>query len=182
MQPHNNGMNKNPLSMSSLWNSACSGGFTLLEALVVVAIIAILAALAAPAFNSTLDKQRITGAVEAIATDLRLARAESIKRNRIVKVTFSTGSNWSYTVHADPDGSNELLKTVNGSDFFGTTLDSAAFGGDDDVFTLFNPTRGDNLMDGATTLTSEYFSATVTVSLLGRIRICGTIDRYPLCS
>ncbi len=153
-----------------------SSGFTLLELIIVIAIIAILAALAVPSFKTTVEKQRTIGTAEAVLADLRWARAEAIKRNLKVRVTFITGSSWSYTINVDPTGSNTLLKTVNGSDFPSTTL-SAAFGG---VYTTFDPIRGTNPNNGTATIASDNFSAGVIVSTLGRIRICG-IEGYEAC-
>ncbi len=157
-----------------------NSGYTLLELLVVVAIIAILAALAAPSFRSILDKQRITGAAEAVLADLRWARSEAIKRNIIVRVTFITGSSWSYTINADPTGVNTLLKTVNGSDFPSTILASVAFTGGV-AYTTFDPARGTNPNYGTVTIDSNNYSANVIVSILGSIQICGTMGGYNSC-
>ncbi|MEC4747468.1 GspH/FimT family pseudopilin [Methylomicrobium sp. Wu6] len=155
-------------------------GFTLIELLIVIAIVAILAVLAVPSFNKTLDKKRITSAAEAVLADLRWARAESIKRNKKIRVTFVTGSNWSYTINADPTGANTLLKTVNGSNFFSTAISSASFAGGV-TYTTFDPVRGTNPNNGTTTITSSYFSAGVSVSTLGRARICGDMGGYEAC-
>jgi prepilin-type N-terminal cleavage/methylation domain-containing protein len=155
-------------------------GITLIEVMIVVAIIGILAALAVPSFSATLDKQRITGAAEAVLGDLRWARTEAIKRNKIVRVAFTTGSPWSYTIYADPTGSNTLLKTVNGSDFPSTTLSTASFAGGV-AYTTFDPVRGTNTNIGTATITSNNFSAGVVVSTLGRVRICGTMGGYETC-
>lgn len=159
-------------------NRQKNAGFTLLEALIVVAIIAILAAFAVPSFNITLDKQRITSAAEAVLADLRWARAEAIKRNKKVRVIFTTGSAWSYTVTVDPYTSADDLKTVNGSDFPSTNLSEAKFGSV--AYTTFEPTRGTGSA-GTATITSNNFTARVRVSTLGRTRICD-LEGYDTCS
>ncbi len=156
-------------------------GFTALELMVVVAIVAILAALAAPSFSIALEKQRITGAAEAVLSDLRWARAEAIKRNKTVSVTYVTGSSWSYTINADPAGSDTLLKTVNGSNFLSTTLSSTAFAGGV-AYTSFEPVRGTNLNYGTITIATTHFTASVTVNILGKPQICGTMGGgYDTC-
>ena len=153
-------------------------GMTLLEVMVVVAIIGIIVAIAAPSFSTMLEKQRIKGAAEAMLADLRWARAEAIKRNKKVRVTFTTGSSWSYTINGDPTGANTLLKTVNGSNFPSTALRRARFAGRV-AYTTFDPVRGTN--NGTVTITSNNFSAGVKVSTLGRVRICGSMGDYDAC-
>jgi len=156
-------------------------GFTLIEALVVIAIIAILAALAAPSFQAAIDKQRITGAAEAVLADLRWARSEAVVRNKPVRVTFTTGSNWAYTITL---GDGTVLKTGNGSDYRSTLLSSAAFsdGADGSVaYTTFLPIRSSNPNNGFVTLQSNHHSSEVSVSPLGRVRICGTMAGYQSC-
>jgi len=158
-------------------------GMTLIEVMVVVAIIGIIVAIAAPSFSTMLEKQRIKGAAEAVLADLRWARAESIKRNVRVRVTFATGSNWSYTINTFPaltTSDGVLPKTVNGSDFPSTTLETASFAGRV-AYTTFDPIRGTNLNNGTVTISSNNFSASVIISTLGRVRICGSLGGYNAC-
>ena len=156
---------------------------TLLEVMVVVAIIGIIVAIAAPSFSTMLEKQRIKDAAEAMLADLRWARTESIKRNAPVRVTFATGSNWSYTIDTFPaltTSDGILPKTVNGSDFPSTTLETASFAGRV-AYTTFDPVRGTNLNNGTATITSNNFSAGVKISTLGRVRICSSMGGYNAC-
>jgi type IV fimbrial biogenesis protein FimT len=152
-------------------------GFTLLELLMVIAIIAILGALAVPSFNTTVEKRRIVEAAEAVLADLRWARAEAIKRNKKVRVVFTTGSSWSYRVTVDPYNSADDLKTVNGSSFPSTNSLTANFGSV--AYTTFEPVRGTGSAGNAT-IASDNFSATVTVSTLGRMKICD-MEGYDAC-
>jgi type IV fimbrial biogenesis protein FimT len=164
-------------------NRQINTGMTLIEVMVVVAIIGIIVAIAAPSFSTMLEKQRIKGATEAVLADLRWARAESIKRNVRVRVTFATGSNWSYTINTFPaltTSDGVLPKTVNGSDFPSTTLETASFAGRV-AFTTFDPVRGTNLNNGTVTISSNNFSAGVKISTLGRVRICGSMGGYDAC-
>jgi type IV fimbrial biogenesis protein FimT len=158
-------------------------GVTGIELMVVLAIIGILVAMAAPSFNSTIERQRVIKPAQALLADLRWARGEAIKRRAKVRVTFTTGSNWSYTIDTDPalimpDGI--LPKTVNVSDFPKSTLSAAAFAGGV-AYTVFDPIRGISLNDGSATFTVNAQSASVTVSTLGRARICDAPGDYPAC-
>lgn len=158
-------------------------GMTLLEVMVVVAIIGIIVAIAVPSFSTMLEKQRIKDAAEAMLADLRWARTESIKRNAPVRVTFATGSNWSYTIDTFPaltTSDGILPKTVNGSDFPSTALETASFAGRV-AYTTFDPVRGTNLNNGTVTISSNNFSAGVKISALGRVRICSSMGGYNAC-
>jgi type IV fimbrial biogenesis protein FimT len=159
-------------------NRQINTGMTLIEVMVVVAIIGIIVAIATPSFSAMLQQQRIKGAAETVLADLRWARGEAIKRNARVRVTFTSGSNWSYTIDTVPalaasDG--VLPKTVNGSDFPSTTLSSVAS-------TTFNPIRG-TANTGTAKITSNNFSdsAGVEISLLGRVKFCGSLGGYNKC-
>ena len=173
----------NPTGLTPPARPVWQRGLTAIELMVVVAIVAILAALAAPSFNDTLDRQRLIGAAETVLADVRWARAEAIKRNSEIRVTFTTGSSWSYTIDTNPalavsDG--VLPKTVNGSDFAGTSLSAASFAGGV-AYTSFNPARGNNPNNGTVTLTSGSNSAKMRISTLGRARICDAPGGYDAC-
>jgi type IV fimbrial biogenesis protein FimT len=64
-------------------------GFTLTELMVTVAVAAILAALAAPAMTQILADRAVDGQAQELATSLRLARSEAIKRGLEVSVCAS---------------------------------------------------------------------------------------------
>jgi type IV fimbrial biogenesis protein FimT len=64
-------------------------GFTLVELLVVLSLTAVLTVLAVPSFQSLLLSRRVQAAVDALATDMRFARAEAIKRSARVTICAS---------------------------------------------------------------------------------------------
>lgn len=150
-------------------------GFTLLELMATISIIAILAAIAIPSFTSTLEKRRIVGAAEQLQSDLRWARAEAIKRNKDVRITFTKGSAWNYTINIiEPNNQTTLVKTVSYGDYRDTTLDSNL------ANTTFDHVRG-TANNGTATFTSNSLSFSVVLSLLGRARICGNSGGYDKC-
>lgn len=64
-------------------------GFTLVELLVVLAVTAILTSLAVPSFQALLLNRRVQAAVDALASDMRFARVEAIKRSTRVTLCAS---------------------------------------------------------------------------------------------
>ncbi|MCF7976651.1 MAG: GspH/FimT family pseudopilin [Chromatiaceae bacterium] len=154
-------------------------GYSLLETIVTIAVLGVLVTLAAPTFTALIAKNRVLAAAETILSDLRWARSEAIKRNVKVRVVFDPGNPWSYRVYADPGSANTLIKTFNGTTFPGSTLTSASFGSGS--YTTFDPIRGINPNNGRVVLDMDDFSATVTVSTLGRARICDAPGGYEPC-
>lgn len=59
-------------------------GFSLIELAIVMVIIAIFAVAAAPAFKTWMANARVRAVAEALANDLRMAQAESVRRSRQV--------------------------------------------------------------------------------------------------
>ena len=68
-------------------------GFTLIEAMVVVAILGVFVALAGPSFSNTITTMRIKSTSFDLVNDLNTARSEAIKRNAMV-VIARNGNDW----------------------------------------------------------------------------------------
>lgn len=73
-----------------------SGGFTLTELMVAVAIAALLTSLAAPSFQQFISNQRMKGVSSDLLTALARARSEAIKRNTEVTMAPVTAGSWQY--------------------------------------------------------------------------------------
>lgn len=79
-----------------------SGGFTLIELMVTVAVAGILAVVAVPAMTALVNGNRLAGNTSEMTSALSLARAEAIRRNAPVSICRSTngmtcagGADWS---------------------------------------------------------------------------------------
>jgi len=154
-------------------------GFTLVELMVTVAIVGIIASLAVPSFSKMIERNRLKEAIESLKSDLMFTRTESIKRSANINVsTKINGSSWCYGIDTDNDTDNTnantacdcatvgscLVKTVDGSQFVGTTLTAG-----ENITFFFR--RGSASNTNAILSTSNY-SVKVIVSDIGRVRVC----------
>lgn len=165
-------------------------GFTLVEAMVSVAIIAILVAVGVPSYQTWISQSRVRSAAEAVLAHVQFARSESIKQDRNLFVTVTTGSNWCVGIANDTGcdcataGSCQYGPVGNLSEhnlfadnFTGITLAATQ------VELEFDSRRG-SLNGGGSTLTvsgSGGYAAKVITSGMGRIRLCGNVGSMPAC-
>jgi type IV fimbrial biogenesis protein FimT len=78
-----------------------SGGFTLVEASITVAIAAITLATAAPSFGSFIETRRLNGVAAQLAADIQFIRAEALLRNAPLRLSLhdDAGGNC-YVLHS----------------------------------------------------------------------------------
>jgi type IV fimbrial biogenesis protein FimT len=86
---------ENPTKFASaartIRRQVCSGGFTLVELLVTIAIAAVLMGAAIPSFGTFVAAQRIKTASFDLTSTLIYARSEALKRNASVSLSSATG-------------------------------------------------------------------------------------------
>lgn len=81
------------------------GGFTILEAIVVVAIVGILVLIVAPAFLNMINRIKLTGTAREIASLMQAARMEAIKLGAPAYVAYDATENRFFAfVDLDRDG------------------------------------------------------------------------------
>lgn len=105
-----------------------AAGFTLIEAMVVVAITAITLTLGVPTFGDALQRQRISTTMHLLSADMAMARSTALMRRAQVVVcprtdtaACASGGDWSrgWLVFKDtdgnrrPDADSDLLRTTD---------------------------------------------------------------------
>lgn len=98
-----------------------SGGFTLVELMITVAVLAVGLALAAPNLTSLIANYRLHSAAEGVINGLNYARAEAVRRNSPVSFTLDAGgSGWAVaqvapatTLQARANGESARITTAS---------------------------------------------------------------------
>ena len=81
-------------------------GYTLMEAMVVLAIVSILITMAAPSFRGTIADSQLSSAAEGLFSLVRYARAEAARQGSTVLVGAADGVNWGNGAIAWVEGDN----------------------------------------------------------------------------
>jgi type IV fimbrial biogenesis protein FimT len=127
-----------------------SGGFTIIELMIVITVAAIGIGLAIPSFRGLIERKQLNGATEAVFQHLQRAKTQAIKRSRPILVDFNVnGTDWAIgftdkmagcdaedttgadlcTVDENNDigvaGANDLVMRVVGSDYNNITMSQA---------------------------------------------------------
>jgi len=154
-----------------------SKGFTIIELMITVVVLSVLAALAAPSFLSIIEKRRLVGATDNLASLLQYARSEAIKQNQTIMLQFNAGS-WCVGIDdlgADCDCTNPTSCTVNtiqrvleGNEYDNVTLAVSGFIGTTINFESRQGLPDDN---GVFTLDINGQTKTVTLNVIGRVKV-----------
>lgn len=166
-------------------------GFTLVEMMVAIAVAGILVAIAVPSFSGIAERNRLRNAAEKLRSDVKLARSESLRRNRTVVMSFATssgGATWCYGMRVDtscdctpsatPATACELdtgvSTVVSQATYRGVTLPTLPYASALPVAgTLhFNPARPALDNGSASFFSPSGKEATVMIANQGRVRLC----------
>ncbi len=144
-----------------------SGGFTLVEMMIVIAVMAILAAIAAPNFTSYMAHRRLNGAARQVMTDLMEARMRAVSQNNRFKVFF-LDDHHRYKVLDDANNNNtedsgetSTTKDIR-NEYYDVTFSATA----DPIFYPRGTAYGTTV-----TLTNSSGSKRVSVATAGRVKI-----------
>jgi len=149
-------------------------GFTLVEAVIVLAVTAILLALALPSWGSFTTRARLLSASEALVHDLGLARQEAAQRGVPLYLLPQAGTAWCWAISAQAGcdcrqpAASCALRVVDATEHRGVELLAA--------HTMrFDPAdgRSDGGLAAAWRASSAY-AAQVHVHPFGRARLCSS--------
>lgn len=170
---------------------ANSGGFTLLELMVAIAVLAILLAVGLPSYQSLREDNALVGAARVLYADIQLARSEAVKRNSdAIDVKFFSGSSWCYRItdKSDTDcNSCSAICDINGdgltrggdvSLFPGVGISDVTYGSD----VLGIGARRATMSSGHVTFSLGSKQVKVISSGLGRVRLCNPASGSPSTS
>lgn len=92
-----------------------SSGYSLLEAMLTLAILLTLAGMATPAFLNARDDARARSAADHVASLLHLARAEALKRHVNVALRFEPdAADFRYAMYVDGNGNGVRTADIDG--------------------------------------------------------------------
>lgn len=152
-------------------------GFTLIELMITVALLGILATLALPAFQGSMDRQRIQSAANSLSVAFATARSESVKRGRTVSVCKSsdktdctTDGDWSvgWIIYITAGAPIKAFDSPSG----GVSMAGSAVP-DLQNSVQFDPSGASNLAGtgGVTICIAGQTSRVVSIASSGRIRV-----------
>lgn len=164
-------------------------GFSLVELMVTIVVLAIIAAVALPSFQGMRDSARVRAATEAVYSQLQFARSESVKQNRDLFVSITTGASWCIgisnatgcvcgTAGSCQFGPAAALAENNvlSENFVGVSLASTQ------AELQIDNRRGGTATSTTLTLTGgSSREGRVTISPLGRVSVCGNVGGYTAC-
>ena len=84
---------RNPVRWKPVRNSVRTGGFSIVELLIAMAVAAVLVAMSVPVMNSTMSRMRMNSAATSISTAISKTRYRSIRNSDIYTLAITTPQN-----------------------------------------------------------------------------------------
>jgi prepilin-type N-terminal cleavage/methylation domain-containing protein len=187
-----------------------TGGFTLIEVMVVIAVVAIITSFALPSYRTLIEKRQVTSGAEQMGAFLSAVQMEAVKRSENITVSFdedawcvgiAVGTAACDCTDTDPATADctidDQVRIFNPDNLNYPDALSAMSDGSDDQLFVFDPARGLVYTDSALT---DYDSAefafvsddgtyalNVQVSATGRVKYCSDSDStkvpgYDVCA
>ena len=144
-----------------------TGGFSLFELLIVIAVIAVVSAIVTPNIISWRNGAKLRGAADNVRGDLQMSKVTAVRERSPVTITFSA-TNYQVTF-TDKDGNARILRNRQLPAGVRVDLGSTGFGAMGDK-TQFN-SRGLPVAGSAVLVNTKGDQKNIIVSTLGRIRI-----------
>lgn len=154
-------------------------GFSLGELITIMGILSVMAAIAAPSLMGWRSNANLRRASQDLYSNFHKTKVEAARRNEFCAITFNAGN---YTIYIDTnrdldlDLGEEIIRTVNWSEYPGVSVSSTAFSSPSDSIG-FSP-RGfpmnnvPQMAGGSVTLTcGSNRSNVVTITPAGNITI-----------
>ncbi|MBI4888900.1 MAG: prepilin-type N-terminal cleavage/methylation domain-containing protein [Acidobacteria bacterium] len=138
-----------------------TAGFTLIEALIVVALIGVMAAIAAPAVTAGIDRYTILSAGQQVVSTIRTARVQAVATNMILVVRFDYPDTGQYQI---VDASNAAIGGVK-------TLASGISFSDGTTDVQFTTSGRANATTVVVTNGTADYDRTITVSISGQVKL-----------
>lgn len=144
-------------------------GFTLVEAMITVALISILVTIVAPAFTNMINNNRIAAQSNEIIAAIHFARSEAIRRGVNINV-LPLGAGWGSGLQVQLATTNAVIKVVQPLTNTSVTGTAANY--------TYSPTGRVNTPGSFTLCKSGATGRQITISATGRPNVAQTSCGY----
>lgn len=149
-----------------------SGGFTLVELMVTLAVVAILATIGVPSYQTLVNNNRLTTQANSLVSAMNFARSEAIKRSQSVTVADSNGDTAWAGGWVVRDANGNILRTFAALEGQSTLTGSA-------TSVVY---RGSGFINATTTITFSLCDnrtgetgRTISISTTGRVNVSNLV-------
>lgn len=162
-------MNNFPNSLRLAGKMKIDKGFSLVEIMIVMVVISILLSLSSFAWQRYVNNANLRAAARDVVSDFQRCKQKAISENRDYQISFTTGTNSSYTILASATDTHAAVSTTKLSTVYGSGIQitSAAFLGTPTNVITFQ-SRGTSSNGTVVMTNSRASTATITTNVTGK--------------